>query len=123
MKTQFHIDLETLDTEKTSIIVSIGIAIAYPESLTIDRENTFYRVCDTEDQDERTISPGTITFWMKQNDQARSVFSDKSVEQLSDSLSAMVGCILEGSPENEKDVEFFANSPDFDLDILEDALT
>lgn len=66
------IDLETIDNKPTSAIASIG-AVMFDED---GMYSEFYLVVDTESSLKLglTKSEGTLTWWSKQSEQARSIF-------------------------------------------------
>lgn len=68
------VDIETLDNKPTSAIVSIGAVMFGPNGY--DEYNTFYMVVDAQSCIDAglTLSADTISWWMKQSDQARAVF-------------------------------------------------
>ncbi len=110
------IDLETLDTESTACILSIG-ACRFNED-EIDNDG-FYRVIKIQSNiDEgRTISGSTLAWWMTQNDRAKAIFSDPkavTLEQALDDLRDWIG------PQWEA-LRPWGNSARFDLGILADA--
>ena len=69
------VDLETLDTSPTGVIVSIGAV----EFAAHGRGREFYSVLNIQDQLElgRTISASTLAWWMKQGPEARKVFQEE----------------------------------------------
>lgn len=76
------IDLETLDTVPSAVILSIGMAVFDPESMEISR--TFYRTAASPEAiDEqvkihkRTIGGGTLHWWLAQDRDAQKVFTDR----------------------------------------------
>lgn len=69
------VDLETLNTEPNSAVISIG-AVRFDPVLKAVDDKTFYAVLDLDEQTKagRTASIQTIIWWMKQSDEARAVF-------------------------------------------------
>lgn len=67
------LDLETLDTTPTSVILSIG-AVKFDRD---DLGEKFYAVLDIDQQLRagRTISGSTLAWWVRQDEKARQVFS------------------------------------------------
>lgn len=64
------VDLETLDTTETSIILSIGAVLFDVDKI----ESTFYVTLFPEQQAQeykRTISPETVIWWIKQSKEAQ----------------------------------------------------
>lgn len=72
------VDLETLDTTPTSVIVSIGAVKFGPNGY--DKCDTFYRVVDIQSCIDTglTISASTLSWWMNQSDAARFVSHQSS---------------------------------------------
>lgn len=72
---QVMVDLETLDSAPTALIVAIGAIIMDFERLALGEE--FYAVIDLEKPllPGFTISPATVNWWMKQSEQARDIFN------------------------------------------------
>lgn len=103
---QLHVDLETLDTEHTAKILSIGAVMG---------TETFYcEVAQGEYPDMIfTESKETREWWDGQGGFTPSVEAD-SPSQCIHSFAVFCGRVMA----NENDVEVWANSPSFDCDIL-----
>lgn len=73
--TEAMIDLETLDTKPTGVIISIGLVIFEGDNILSEH----YGVLSIQDQLElgRTINEDTLKWWMSRNDAARAVFKEK----------------------------------------------
>lgn len=76
------IDIETMDTETTAVVLSIGMVIYDP--LTIVRSNisimaNMYYALDIREQVEkgRTIGADTMVWWSQQSAEARKVFTEQ----------------------------------------------
>ena len=76
------VDLETLDTAHTAVVLSIGaVAFECAADHLIDRAlnpaNFFYAELEIRDQQRarRTLSAQTVTWWMRQGEDARSLFA------------------------------------------------
>lgn len=82
MSNHIMVDLETLDTAPTSIILSIGAVVVDFKNNRIS--DPFYRVIDVESCRSigLTESKSTRAWWDKQGPEARRVFTDPSVEIL-----------------------------------------
>lgn len=106
------LDLETLDTRSSGVIVSIG-AVWFDGVDRLGKE--FYRVLDLSDQCKygRTISPDTLKWWFKQSDAARAVMSAPPVKT-SQALADFVDFIGEG----DKYAKVWGNGADFDNIML-----
>lgn len=68
------LDLETLDTAPSALVLSIGIAAF--DADTFEIAGTYYAVLEHDQQGDarRTKSVDTLNWWAKQNDAARKVF-------------------------------------------------
>jgi len=78
-------DLETLDTDPTALVLSIGFWVFSPNEVdtpsSIERdlsERSFYAVLDVSEQiaAHRTVSESTSDWWLKQSAAARKIFTD-----------------------------------------------
>ena len=67
------IDLETLDTLPTTVVLSIGMVEFNPENGTIDKDGGVCLYPNLQEQLDmgRTVSGNTMEWWMKQGDEAR----------------------------------------------------
>lgn len=106
------LDLETLDTVSTAIIVSIG-------ACKFDRNggpigDTFYVVCNLS-QPGRTFSASTLEWWMSQDTAARAVFSDPIKLSLASSLLGLAEWM------SHDDYFVWSNGASFDIPIIEHA--
>ena len=69
------VDIETLDTEPTAVVVSIG-AVRFDPDATPNLGESRYLVLHRHGQSGRTISPATVDWWMQQPPAAQAVFAD-----------------------------------------------
>ena len=73
------LDIETLDTAPTAVVLSIGAVLFDPH--TGETGLTFYanlaHTLDAQQRLGRTISGSTIAWWMGQSEEARAVFTPK----------------------------------------------
>lgn len=76
------VDLETLDTRPTAVILSIGACRV--NWGTGEASDPFYRVIDPASCEEAglTKSKDTLAWWAKQSEEARRVFTDPNVSLL-----------------------------------------
>ncbi len=108
------VDLETLDTRPSAIILSIGACrVNWDKGEITDR---FYRVVDVQSCKDAglTESAETRAWWNKQSPEARRVFTDPSVpliQALSDFATYLKFF-------NSSKVEVWGNGSDFDNVIL-----
>ena len=76
------VDIETLDTEVTAVVLSIGMVIYDPLTITrdsLDSCPTLYYPLDIQPQLERgrTIGGDTVVWWSRQSAEARGVFTEQ----------------------------------------------
>ena len=109
------IDLETLDTRPSTVILSIG-AVAF--SVEDDVTASFYRRCTWQDQLDagRTVSESTIRWWLLQSDAARAALTDGQQLSLRQSLEELFNWCF-----SSKAISVWASGPSFDIAILEHA--
>lgn len=113
------IDLETLDTSPTAVVLSLG-AVAF-DPYTHARGETFYveftNFLEQQTGVGRTISPSTVLWWMQQNATAREVFKPK--ETSTERCSPLWGLTAFNEYVAEAGVKkVWAKDPDFDVVIL-----
>lgn len=74
---QIMLDLETLATEPTAIVVAVGLVRFDPADLQDPIKDTHYAVLSVGDQEEneRTVSEATINWWAEQSDEAKLVLT------------------------------------------------
>jgi DNA polymerase III epsilon subunit-like protein len=109
------IDLETLDTVSTSVILSIGAVKFDLESDKID-DDGYYAVADVDDQTSRgrTISHSTLAWWMGQEKEAQKVFFEPSMTL----ESALIG-LIDWLSHDKRCV--WSNGASFDIPMMEHA--
>jgi len=107
------VDIETLDNKATSAIVSIGAVKFGPNGY--DEYDQFYAVVDVQSCIDvgLTLSADTIKWWMKQSDQARSVFQQPGLY--------LTGVLLEFGKWLPDDCKLWGNGASFDNVILSNA--
>lgn len=115
------LDLETLDTASSAVVISIGAVAFDPRTSTLG--DRFY-VETTEDiaaqqARGRTISGDTVRWWMQQDVLAKRVFSESidGVDRL-DTFEALSRFGLFVAANGDRDVELWGNGADFDNIIL-----
>ena len=107
------IDLETLDTKESSVILAIG-AVRFTASEVLDE---MYTEVNIDDQLKlgRTISGKTLQWWMEQNQEARTVFEQiDSAPRLSSALAKLAGFV-------GRETTVWGNGATFDISILRNA--
>lgn len=108
------IDLETLATTADAVILSIG-AVKFNLDGVISDE-AFYCVCDLHSQNDRYISPDTLTWWIDQGENAKRVFSEPNKLSIHEALQALEAWV------DRDDYLLWSNGADFDIPIINHAL-
>ncbi len=113
-KDQVFLDIETLDLAITAVIPQIGAVVVNRYGRIIDKLSIDIDL----NQPGRTISSDTVSFWMKQSDEARkAVFCGDNRVPLAEALAVL----------NERlgkyDAEFWGNPALFDLGKIQHAAT
>lgn len=113
------IDIETLDTTPTAKIISIGAV--FFELATGKTGKEFYQPVDRFGMSQRcrTESSSTIEWWDQQSPEARKVFTDENRVDLCEALPRLTKFINQNC--NSFTVNIWAQGPQFDCVILEDA--
>jgi hypothetical protein len=120
MSYDYQIDLETLSVEKNAIILSIGAVRFDPNEYMSDTpvaESIFYGVVDFEFSDGH-LDKDTLTWLFQQPKETQDAIFGKDIEKhnLRTQLLHLRDFIQDGFDTRSS---IWANSPDFDLDILE----
>lgn len=105
---QIMVDIECLDIRPTATILSIG-AVRFDTTRVNGR---FYQAVKVEGQN-RSISAGTVKWWMQQSDEAKKVFTEESITL----KEALFGFDTWAG----KDIPVWGNGSDFDNAILQNA--
>ena len=118
MMNSMMIDIETLDTESTAIVLSIGGCVFNEREQTTEsdlRKNSIYLELNTTEQEhrDRTISIDTLNWWLKTNPLELTRFSNIKTNNIEDDLKKLVNFILEN-----KVKYIWSKSPSFDMLIL-----
>lgn len=115
------LDLETLDTASSAVVISIGAVAFDPETNALGDKFYVEMTEDTAAQQARgrTISGDTVRWWMQQDVQAKRVFSESidGVDRAntSEALSRFSRFV---AANGGRDVELWGNGADFDNIIL-----
>lgn len=112
------IDLETLDTDATCVILSIGACVFDPMTGIITDELYMEINKDAQIKEGRTISASTLDWWMTQpaEERDRVLVDNSSKLELYQALANLANFVPKGD-------KVWANGIDFDLRILEHAYT
>lgn len=107
------IDLETLDTRPTSIIVSAGAVLFNKDEILVTKE----WILDLDEQEllGRTISVSTFRWWLNQTPQAQSQISSPNRTTLFKFTDEFVNLFKAHEIQ-----EVWSNGSDFDLPIIAD---
>lgn len=110
------VDLETLDTEPTAVVISLGACLFDIEKKIIP--STFYMAAEVQEQMDRgrTISADTIKWWMGQNNAAQHVFKEKA-KPMAEVLKTFVFWL--NTVGGKKDRLVWGNGSTFDISMLE----
>lgn len=113
MATQVMVDLETLGNGSNAVILSIGAVEFDPDTDTLGRE--FYVLVDPQSCVDAglQVDVGTVVWWMKQSDQARSAFNRKGYP-LDEALAHFTDWYPAGAP-------LWGNGATFDNVIMTNA--
>lgn len=110
------LDLETAGQGPDAAIIAIGACNILPGGLS---NVMFYHVVDVQSVFDigGVIDPGTFLWWMKQSEEARSVFKQPGnhIANVLDQFAVFLDAISEGQP---KKVQVWGNGSDFDNVIL-----
>jgi len=116
------LDLETLDTTSSAVVVSIG-AVAFDPETDVLGDKFYVELTDdiaAQQKHGRTISGDTVRWWMQQNVLAKQVFSTSppdGVERV-DTLEALVRFGIFVAANGDRDAQIWGNGADFDNIIL-----
>lgn len=92
--TDAMIDLETLDTRPSAVIVSIGVVVFNRRDSSVPMKKLYLTFGKKEFRDEqilmgRTVSRDTVIWWKKQEPAAKKVFKESNVDSISDALDKL----------------------------------
>ena len=116
--TNIMLDLETLDTRPTAVVLSIGAIAFDPLSETLG--DPFYvELSDLPVQqlNGRTISASTVQWWMQQDVLAKRVFSDAGTNRRN-TMAGLSDFQQYIAANGGKNAEIWGNGADFDNIIL-----
>lgn len=111
------LDIETLGTDPSAIVTSIGAVFFDPNSGQVGAE--FYRELNFQDQIDLSRKPtqSTIEFWFSQPKEAQAAFLREGKVSTSVALADFKDFINQHS--NYDKVKPWGNGPSFDLTIME----
>lgn len=115
------LDLETLDTASSAVVISIGAVAFDPRTNALGDKFYVEMTEDTTAQQARgrTISGDTVRWWMQQDALAKRVFSE-SIDGVdrANTFEALSRFGLFVAANGDRDVELWGNGADFDNIIL-----
>lgn len=117
MSVHISIDLETLDTKPSAVVLSVGLAAFNPDTGAVfDTHYTQFSNLESQVERGRTISPSTVRWWMGRSEDARRTITD------TDGASSMVQGLFEVREFFQKHAAtlegVWGNGSDFDNAIL-----
>tara|TARA_R110000751_G_scaffold104357_2_gene199826 strand:- start:2477 stop:2998 length:522 start_codon:yes stop_codon:yes gene_type:complete len=117
--TDVMIDLETLDTATSTVILSIGIVNFDPNKGSIDRPGGMLIFPDVQEQinSGRTVSWDTVKWWMEQSEDARSELT-KAERMPCEEINSAISAWFMG----KRDYRVWGNGAIFDISIMENFL-
>lgn len=110
------VDLETLDTQPSAAIVSIGAVRFGPGAW--EPWRTFYLPVAFDHRDGRSVSRGTIAWWLTKPAEVQAALTDPAAVPLAGALAQLRTWIQDGGADG---VELWAGPATFDLAVLEHA--
>lgn len=116
------VDIETLDTVQSAVVLSIGAVVFDPFSNELGEKFYMEFVDDLSDQQKRgrTISGDTVRWWMQQGAAAKQIFADPAPHGVT-RVTTSVG-LAEFSHfmarSGGKEVQLWGNGADFDNVII-----
>jgi len=120
MSSHIMLDIETMDTENTASIVSIGACAFdmdnYDEEIT--RKFDIRISLESNQKAGRTISASTVSWWLKQSKEAQAALHRDPVVNLKEGLTQFRMWADEVKPRASR---IWAKDPDFDVVIMKDA--
>ncbi len=116
------LDIETLDTAQSAVVLSIGAVVFDPHSKELGEKFYVEFTYDlaTQQRVGRTVSAGTVVWWMQQGAAAKQIFADPSPEGVrrvstAQGLTEFASFI---SRNGGKEAKLWGNGSDFDNVIV-----
>jgi len=113
---EFMIDIETLDTKPSAVVLSVGV-VEFPGD---DKSSRAHLVLPIQPQLDagRTIDESTLMWWAQQNSEAfKKAFSQDRLSHMSAFFNEMAMCLKRWQDDR---MNIWANGPAFDMVILDD---
>ncbi len=112
------LDIETLDTENTAAVVSIGAVVFDPETKEVEDRTFHANITFEEALEYGTYSESTVAFWEKQPEAAVATLFNPEPVTLREALTQFDKYVKSWKP---KPKFIWGNSPAFDVAILRHA--
>ncbi len=112
------IDIETLDTENTAAVISIGAEVFDPEIKEVEERTFHVNITFAEALEYGTHSESTVKFWERQPEAAVATLFDPAPVTLREALDEFGKYVRSWKP---KPKYIWGNSPSFDVAILRHA--
>ena len=116
------LDIETLDTAQSAVVLSIGAVVFDPHSKELGEKFyvEFTTDLDTQQRVGRTVSAATVTWWMQQGAAAKQIFVDPAPEGVrrvstAQGLTEFASFIARNGG---KEAQLWGNGSDFDNVIV-----
>ena len=116
------LDIETLDTTQSAVVLSIGAVVFDPHSKELGEKFyvEFTTDLDTQQRVGRTVSAATVTWWMQQGAAAKQIFVDPAPEGVrrvstAQGLTEFASFIARNGG---KEAQLWGNGSDFDNVIV-----
>ena len=125
----FMIDIETLDTKSSAVILTVGI-VPFDHAMVFDNKakEFFLNTGEQMSKLNRTVNPSTLSWWMRQPDEVRcpmfAVNQKTPLSETLDSIDRFFFAECEDYYNNEEfddpeAIKIWSNGPSFDIKILE----
>ena len=116
------LDIETLDTAQSAVVLSIGAVVFDPHSKELGEKFyvEFTTDLDTQQRVGRTMSAATVVWWMQQGAAAKQIFADPAPEGVrrvstAQGLTEFASFIARNGG---KEAQLWGNGSDFDNVIV-----
>lgn len=116
------LDIETLDTTQSAVVLSIGAVVFDPFSKQLGEKFyvEFTTDLDTQQRVGRTVSAATVTWWMQQGAAAKQIFADPAPEGVrrvstAQGLTEFASFVARNGG---KEAQLWGNGADFDNVIV-----
>lgn len=99
--TDAMIDIETLDTRPSAVVISIGVVLFNRREPAVKMKELNLKFGKKEFRDEqimmgRTVDKSTVAWWKKQEPAAKTIFKKANVESVHDALGKLTAFLSQG---------------------------